>query len=129
MRGRRTIGAVVVDASALAAVLFGEPRAEEVVERLGDRDLVGPTLLPYELGSVALKKIAFRPSRRSALREALALFDRLGLRQVEVPPDAVVELAEREGLTVYDAAYLWLARTLDCELVTLDRALESAFRG
>ena len=125
-RGRQC---VVVDASALAAVLFGEAEAEKIVARLGDRDLLAPTLLPYEVGSVGLKKLERYPSRREAIQEAIGLFARLGVRQVDVPVGEVVELAERETLTAYDAAYLWLARTLGCELVTLDRALEAAALG
>ncbi len=65
----------VVDASALGALLFGEPRAAEVAERL-ER----------------------------------------------------CELARHRRLTVYDAAYLWLARSLDAELVTFDRKLARAVR-
>jgi predicted nucleic acid-binding protein len=34
----------------------------------------------------------------------------------------------RTGLTAYDAAYLWLARHLDAELVTLDTELQRAAR-
>jgi predicted nucleic acid-binding protein len=37
-----------------------------------------------------------------------------------------VDLAEATGLTAYDASYLWLARTLNAELVTLDRKLAAA---
>jgi predicted nucleic acid-binding protein len=126
MSADRSSRAVVVDASALAALLFGEPEAEEVVARLGERDLLAPTLLPYEVGSVGLKKLNRYRSQRAAIRQAMELFTRLGVRQIEVPVVAVVELAELKGLTVYDAAYLWLARVLGCELVTLDRALEAA---
>jgi predicted nucleic acid-binding protein len=32
-------------------------------------------------------------------------------------------LATETGLTAYDATYLWLSRSRDSELVTLDRAL------
>jgi len=42
--------------------------------------------------------------------------------------EEVVELAELEALTAYDAAYLWLSRALGCELVTLDQALAAAAR-
>jgi predicted nucleic acid-binding protein len=38
----------------------------------------------------------------------------------------VVGLALMTGLTAYDASYLWLARHLHCELVTLDRSLSAA---
>lgn len=117
-----------MDASALAAVLFGEPAAERMAARLGDRELLAPTLLPHELGSVGLKKLERHPSQREAIRQALGLFSRLDVRQVEVPLPEVVALAEAESLTAYDAAYLWLARKLGCELATLDRGLEAAAR-
>ena len=38
----------------------------------------------------------------------------------------VVVLATATGLTAYDASYLWLARHLQAELVTLDRRLAAA---
>jgi predicted nucleic acid-binding protein len=38
----------------------------------------------------------------------------------------VLLLAERKRLSAYDAAYLWLAKELGAELVTLDRRLAAA---
>lgn len=128
MTPRRARPSAVVDASALAALLFAEPTADEIAARLGDRELLAPALLPYEVASVCLKKIERHPSQREALREALALLPLLDVRKVDVPPDEIVAFAEGEGLTAYDAAYLWLARTLGCELVTLDGALDAAAR-
>jgi predicted nucleic acid-binding protein len=46
-----------------------------------------------------------------------------------VDHDKIVELALETGLTAYDASYLWLARHLGAELVTLDKALETAAAG
>lgn len=116
----------VIDASALAAVLFGEPTGANVSQRVeGDR-LLTPTLLRYEIGSVCLKKIRRHPGRRGALVQALQAFEHLEIQEIETPTLALMELAEREGLTVYDAAYLWLARTLGAELVTLDAELKAA---
>jgi predicted nucleic acid-binding protein len=40
----------------------------------------------------------------------------------------VLDLAKSTGLTADDAAYLWLARHLDAELVTFDEALDAAGR-
>jgi predicted nucleic acid-binding protein len=51
---------------------------------------------------------------------------RLVLEEVAVDLDATLDLAGRTGLTAYDASYLWLARRLNAELVTLDRQLERA---
>ncbi len=43
--------------------------------------------------------------------------------------DAIPALAERHGLTSYDAAYLELAMRLDVPLATLDQALARAARA
>jgi predicted nucleic acid-binding protein len=41
----------------------------------------------------------------------------------------MIVLAERTKLSLYDASYLWLARTLGAELVTLDENLLRADRA
>jgi uncharacterized protein with PIN domain len=46
----------VIDASPLAALLFGEPEAAAVVGRLGDARLVAPSLLDFELANICLLK-------------------------------------------------------------------------
>ena len=120
---------IVVDASALAALVFGEPDAADVAARLEDGPVIAPTLLGYELGSVCLKKIRKRPRRRRVLMSAVALAGRMAVAEVDVPMPEVIELARTSGLTVYDAAYLWLARALDAELVTLDDDLARAADG
>lgn len=117
----------VIDASALGALLFGESRAEEVAERIGDGRLVAPTLVRYEVASVCLKKITRRPRLREKLLRALALLDRLDLRELPVSHADVVARAGQTGLTTYDASYLWLAESLDAELITLDEKLHRAF--
>ncbi len=113
------VWARVVDASALAAVLFGEPEGGEVGERLGGRLLVAPALLRFELANVCWQKIQRHLGQREALLAAHALAEDLEILEVDVEFVEVVDLAEKEGLTAYDASYLALARALD--LVTLDR--------
>jgi len=120
--------AKVIDASALAALLFGEPQAEQVVDRLGDSTLIAPTLLAFEMASVCLQKLRRYPSQRDSVLAAHAISQQMGIKAVTVDFDNVLSLAEETSLTVYDASYLWLARTLDVELVTLDAALAKQAR-
>lgn len=120
--------AAVVDASAIAALVFGEPGAESLARRLADRVLTAPSLLAYELANVCLKKARNDPDHRDEIRALHQLFARMEVHSVEVPLEEALHLAERLELTAYDAAYLWLARSLGCELVTLDRSLTAASR-
>ena len=116
----------VVDASALAALLFGEAEAEGIAERLGNARLVGPALLAFELANVCLLKCRRHPQQEPALREAFRLRSRLGIEEVAVDHQGAIDLAVDTGLTAYDASYLWLSRQLGAELVTLDRRLAAA---
>jgi predicted nucleic acid-binding protein len=117
---------MVVDASALAALLFAEPEAEAIAGRLEGARLAAPSLMDFELANVCLTKIRRQPSQRDALRAAFRLAHRLRVETVAVDHAATVDLAEATGLTAYDASYLWLAHALDAELVTLDQKLAAA---
>jgi predicted nucleic acid-binding protein len=119
-------GVKVVDASALAALLFGEPEAEAVAARLDGARLVAPGLLAFELSNVCLVKCRRYPGQREVLILGLRQFDRLGVDEIAVDQAASVELGLATGLTAYDASYLWLAKELGAELVTLDKALRKA---
>ena len=118
--------AKVVDASAIAALMFGEPQGEAVAGRIEGARLFAPNLLGLELANVCVTKCRRHPRQREALLAAFGLHRRLAIEEVAVEPGTAVEVALATGLTAYDAAYLWLARELGAELVTLDTALERA---
>jgi predicted nucleic acid-binding protein len=126
------VTAKVVDASAVVALLFNETPREEIVDRLRDAALYAPMLLGFEVANACVKKLRTAPSERQALLKAFSLFDSLAIGFELIDLAEVVTLAERVKLTVYDASYLWLARALDAELVTLDGRLaraDEALRG
>jgi predicted nucleic acid-binding protein len=118
----------VVDASALAAIAFNEPLAGDVVRRLANRELVAPRLLAYELTNTAWRKTRKYPQQAAAIRAGLdrTLADDFAIVWSDVEPAAVLDLALEMNLTAYDASYLWLARHLQAELVTLDAELADA---
>ena len=125
--------AKVADSSAIAAILFGEPTAPLIFERLHGYSLVAPVLLIYELTNVCLKKIRAIPDERDRFLAGYEVWKEMGVDLVTVDFDGVLALAQRFDLTSYDASYLWLAQSLAVELVTLDgrlaRAAASLFRA
>ncbi len=116
----------VVDASALGAVIFNEPDAEFATQLLSDSRLVAPALLKFEMASICLKKLSRYPEQREYIGKAFQLWPAMEIEEVDVDSHGIVRLAEQTGLTAYDAAYLWLARELGAELVTLDAQLAKA---
>ncbi len=47
----------VVDASALGALVFGEPEAERIAATLKDSAIAAPSLIWFEMASICLRKI------------------------------------------------------------------------
>ena len=72
---------------------------------------------------VCLTRIRRHPVRRELLLAGYEMVNRLPLTFMAVNVTEVVTLAEVKKLTAYDASFLWLARQLDVELVTLDKTL------
>jgi predicted nucleic acid-binding protein len=120
------MAAKVVDASALGALLFGGPEGVAIAGRLGEAGLIAPALLHFEVANLCLKKMRRHPEQRDALVTVFGLLEQMEVGIAEVDHGEVLGLAERIGLTAYDASYLWLARRTGAELVTLDRRLEAA---
>jgi predicted nucleic acid-binding protein len=116
----------VVDASALAAVVFDEPEADRVDGQLAGVNLVAPVLLAFEMANICVTKLRRNPDQRDRIRSQFAdqIMSSVEARAVDYA--GVIVLAERFALTAYDASYLWLARELAAELVTLDRQLARA---
>jgi len=73
-----------------------------------------------------LKKMWATPAERQALLDAFSLMDELGISSKAVGLFETIVRPEQAKLTLYDARYLWLARALDAELVTLDDQLAFA---
>lgn len=117
---------MVVDASALAAIIFDEPEGEEIASRLDGVKIFAPALLGFEIANVCLTKLRRHPEQRDRILQAFSLRGGLIVEVAEVDHDGILPLAERFGLSGYDASYLWLADHLDAELVTLDRQLARA---
>ena len=115
---------VVVDCSVLAAVLFHEAKRDEAAKLLAGRSLCAPWLIDHELINVALKKV--REGLADVAERGLNDPARLSLTRCETNVLAQWELARRENLSAYDAAYLQLAIEMKAPLVTFDKKLASA---
>jgi predicted nucleic acid-binding protein len=89
-------------------------------------DLVAPHLLEFELVNACISKMRRVPADRELFLAAYRKRGTIKVATLDVDYAAVLALAQRTGLTSYDASYLLLAQILGVELVTLDRQLLGA---
>ncbi|MBA2676357.1 type II toxin-antitoxin system VapC family toxin [Ramlibacter sp.] len=118
---------MVVDCSVLSAALFQEETRDDALQLLTGKALHAPTLLDYEIVSVAVKKTrAGWPE--AVISRALADYFEQALDLHHPDGQAQYALAARYQLSAYDAAYLWLAGELRAPLATFDAKLAAAAR-
>lgn len=120
----------VVDASAIGALLFGEADGKWVHDTISGLTPVVPAIFHFELGNTCRTKIRRHPDAADALLDAWLDWN----AQPPVAAMAVdlvdtMHLAREHNLTFYDASYLWLARNVAADLISLDAKLVRAARS
>ena len=116
----------VVDASAVAAVLFDEPEAAAIVAGVRSK-LIAPSLLRYEVASVCATKLRRDSSRSVETLARYALLDEMAIELLEPDWTSLPRLADEWKLSAYDAAYLHIALAHSAPLITLDARLAGAY--
>lgn len=124
---------IVLDASVALALCFEDessPYADRVALALESDRAVVPPIWALEVSNAlvaAERRGRLGPDELPRLTELLAALpievEPVSLRQALGP---VADVARSRGLSVYDAAYLELARRLELPLATHDRALRQA---
>jgi predicted nucleic acid-binding protein len=130
------MAAFILDASVALAWCFEDEKtdwSEEVLERLRHSDRVNvPAHWAVEVANgllMAARKKRIPPEQPQLLWDELSrlpIDPEPGLMITPIRGKEVLALAEKHGLTVYDAAYLELARRYQLPLATLDGNLRKA---
>ena len=117
---------LVIDTSALLAVLLGEPERAALITLTQSATLLAPGSVPWEVGDGLIA--GFRRKRLSArqVRDAWTSFERIPLRLVDVAVPTALGLAEQLGLYAYDAYILEASRAQRVPLLALDGRLRTA---
>jgi predicted nucleic acid-binding protein len=117
------MGKIVVDASAMIAVILGEPERASMVRLTRGAHLIAPPSLKWEVGNAF--SAMFRRKRLSLNDALLAIeiFDSIPIDHVTMDLMPALEIAHEKGLYAYDAYMLACAIHHKASLLTLDKAL------
>ncbi len=125
--------AFVLDCSVTMALVFPD-EASQVTARLRDSLIDSRAFVPSQW-PVEVDTALLNATRRGRVRveECPEIFSSIDALPIEIEPVSTermwgraLGLADRHGLSVYDAAYLELAHRMRLPLATLDRELASA---
>ena len=124
---------LVVDSSVVGCWCFPDewsPVADAALSAAATDRVIVPAIWWFEVRNLLLtgeRHARIDPAGTAGFLADLETMS-IGIDQAPVS-EAVLALARRHRLTVYDAAYLELARRLGASLATLDRKLAAAARA
>jgi predicted nucleic acid-binding protein len=119
---------LVVDTSALLAVLVGESSRDQIIARTQGAELLAPGSVHWEVGTALSALMKRRRIKLSQVQSVLAAYGRIPVRLVDIELGAALELADRFGLYAYDAYLMACARRHGAPLLTLDARLGRSAR-
>jgi len=117
---------IVIDASAILAVIVGEPERDRIVEMTGGHTLVGPGSIPWEIGNAFASMLKQHRVGMDEVRQGLSIFQSIPIRYLEVNLQNALSIAHSTNMYAYDAYFLDCATRLAAPLLALDRPLRRA---
>ena len=120
---------IVIDTSALLAVIIGEPECDRIVGLTRGNALIGPGSIPWEVGNAFSAMLKQKRLSLTSVRRGLDIFEAVPIRYVSVDLSRALALAERANVYAYDAYILDCAVRHHAPILTLDRPLARAARS
>ncbi len=114
---------VVIDASALIAVMANEEQKESLVRITTGADLIAPASVHFEIGNAISAMLKRRRITGPQAAELLAQYRFIPLRFVEVELPESINIAQKFNIYAYDAYLIRCAEKYRSPLLTLDDAL------
>jgi predicted nucleic acid-binding protein len=117
---------IVIDTSAILAVITDEPDRDRLLALTDGVSLTAPASLPWEVSNAFSSMLKMRRLTLAQAQDALRLYQRIPVRLVEVSLAQALALAAQLNIYAYDAYMLACAEQQRCPLLSLDRGLLQA---
>lgn len=117
---------IVIDTSALLAVIIAEPERDAIVSAATGHALIGPGSIPWEVGNAFTAMLKRRRIEVADAQRGLEIFRRIPIRYVDVDLVNALSIAAEANGYAYDAYFLECAARYGAPLLTLDRSLRRA---
>jgi predicted nucleic acid-binding protein len=111
---------IVIDTSAILAVLLDEPEKQAVVEATMGSVVCAPASLRWEVGNAATAGVKRRRLTTERARQLATDFEQVTIRELAIDILRAVDLGLELGIYAYDAYILEAARSSGFPLLALD---------
>jgi len=120
---------MVIDTSAIVAVLTSEPQRQQLVRATEGVELLAPGSVHWEVGNALSAILKRKRATIDELQRCLVAYKIIPIRFLEVDLSVALEIAAEHDLYAYDAYLVAGALAKRAPLLTLDRGLKRAARN
>ncbi len=117
---------IVIDSSAIIAVIVDEPEKDAIIAATSGQSLIGPGSIPWEIGNAFSAMIRQRRVSLADAQRGMEILDGIPIQFVNVDMSNVLSIAAQVNAYAYDAYFLDCALRHGAPLLTLDRTLSRA---
>ena len=114
---------IVIDTSALIAVIVGEPQRTEIIEITSGNTLIGPGSIPWEIGNAFSAMFKHKRLSLEEAKKGILIFNSIPIRYIETDFISVLNISKQAAIYAYDAYFLDCASRKKAPLLTVDRRL------
>ena len=115
---------IVIDTSAIVAVIVDEPEREKIIELTTGNTLLGPGSIPWEIGNAFSSMFKQGRFDLEEAKKGLSIFQNIPIRYLEVDLFNAISLAKQTNSYAYDAYFLDCASRYSTPILTLDHKLK-----
>jgi len=115
---------IVLDASAIIAVIADEPESNIVINCTKNAKLLSPNIVSSEIanGLTKMMKKGIIDSKEKLIN-LIKIFLKIPIKTVEINLEKSLEIAWNYNIYAYDAFYLEIAKRLNLPLLTFDNVM------
>ena len=117
---------ILLDASAIMAVILNEPNRDKVIALTENAALLSPEVISFEIGNALINLFRKRKITEEELLVAYSNYAAIPIRSVRVNIEKALKIACRYSIYAYDAYYLEIANRLKLPLITFDDSMRRA---
>jgi predicted nucleic acid-binding protein len=116
---------VLLDASAIMAVIADEPESEIVINCTKNAIIVSPNMLSFEIANALTKMMKKKIiDTQEKMIDLIKNFKKIPIKIVEVDLEKSLEIAWKYKIYAYDAYYLETSKRLNLPLLTFDGGMK-----
>jgi predicted nucleic acid-binding protein len=114
---------IIVDTSAIIAIIAGEPDRDALIAQTRGADLLAPPSVHWEIGSALSAMLKRRRISLTRALEAVTAYQQIPIRFVNINLEDALQIADTLDIYAYDAYLLQAAAEYQAPILSLDAYL------